>query len=104
MYMNQYNNYVSMIAEIAKIVADHHAELIVVTSPAHHRFRCQTNAKNIELMNSTMDSLASIYPIRYKNYLLDTVFYHEELFTDIHHLNRKGASTFTQMIKKDFNL
>ena len=102
--MEQYNNCVSSIAKIAKIVSDNNAELIVITSPAHHTFRSQTNTKNIELMNSTMDSLSQVYPIRYKNYLLDTTFYHEEMFADIHHLNRAGANTFARRIKKDFNL
>ncbi len=102
--IEQYNSYVLSIAKIAQTVSDHHAKLIIITSPAHHRFISQIKPENIELMNSTIDSLSHIYPIRYKNYLFDTTFHHEEMFADIHHLNRNGAAIFSSKIKKDFEL
>lgn len=102
--MDQYNKYVSSLAMIAKIASDNHLNLIIITSPAHNRFRSQTTKKNLELMQFTMDSLSRIYPLRYKNYLFDTIFSQKDMYADIHHLTREGASIFAHIIKNDFDL
>lgn len=102
--MKEYYALVERIISIAKIVSEKDANLIVVTPPVYGPYHDQINPRNVNLMNTTMDSLSLIYPIRYKNYLLDTSLLHEDLFADIHHLNRRGAKAFTQRIIDDFGL
>lgn len=102
--MKDLNIQVECIVSIAKLLPKRNAKLIVVTSPVHGKYLEQVDSRSVALMNTMMDSLSQIYSIEYKNYLFDTSFLHEKLFSDIHHLNKQGALLFSQKIKNDFSM
>ena len=102
--MDLFNNQLNLLSTIAQITKEKQARLIVITSPANKSFCKQITQRNIVLMNNAMDSLSLIYPIEYKNYLLDTMFQKDELYMDIHHFNTQGSTLFTNQLKKDFRL
>lgn len=102
--LKEYYSLVERIISIAEIASEKKVNLIVVTPPVFGPYHDQINPQTVNLMNTTMDSLSHIYPIKYKNYLLDTSFLHKELFADVHHLNRRGAKVFTKKIINDFCL
>lgn len=102
--LQDFHSQVNKIVIIAQLASMRKARLIVVTSPTVGTRLRQIVQRNVDLMNNTMDSLSLIYPIEYRNYLIDTSLLHEELFADMQHLNRKGAKILTQRIVNDFGL
>ena len=101
---NGFAGVIESLCALGKIAYDNNIRLIVVTSPAHPIFCKKTDPESIEKINHAMDSISELYPIEYKSYLSDSSFWNKELFVDVHHLNRRGATLFAKKIKEDFGL
>lgn len=89
---------------LAQICTDKGVRLVVITPPCYLAAIDGISSEGIELMHTVVDSVASLYPIEYKDYLCDSTFQKKELYFNANHLNHQGATLFAQRVKDDLGL
>ena len=63
-----------------------------------------TTESKIQKLHDMMDSVAREYPVEYRNYLVDSAFWDNNLYYDATHLNFTGATLFAERLVRDFGL
>lgn len=88
--------------KMSKICEQYNLRLIVVTFPANSTYLSQSvDSVGIHDLNTLMDSIDNA---EYRNYLYDSEFKNDSLFSDQTHFNQRGATLFSLRIKEDFGL
>lgn len=102
--VEEYEEKINIITSLAKLCKQNSIRFIVITTPASDEFCSKTQIHQIQIMHHIMDSISTIYPLEYGEYLCDGEFRDLSYYSDYGHLNHRGATLFTKRVKKDFNL
>lgn len=95
---------IEFLTSMAQTCAEYGVRFIVVTPPFPNIWLQGCTEQGISNLTMITDSVNHSFSLEYKNYMYDSVFRNDSLYSNWNHLNHFGSTLFAQRVKQDFGL